>query len=248
MHYMTALYTDFIQLLHTYMVLLGCVLVWKVNVVASSILRGLLHTLLPASLCQGIKCPLTQIWLTICSFTPPIYLKGASKFMWKPWLKCPFESCVWRAIAAVQRHTCTSGHWYHMSIYISSAGRQQLSCVTRCVEGGWVPTLEDSCHLSHFLKILKWNLIVLCVFLGLLHVDASWYGTQSHHFIVWLKEKAGNDETAGIISVVQQIVQYLWSSSLVYKQAAVLWERNKAPPFSLSIPHFLCDLLESKSL
>ena len=48
-----------------------------------------------------------------------------------------------------------------------------------------------------------------------------------------------------MIWVMQQIVQYLWSS-LVYKEAALLWGRNKASPFSLPIPYFLWALLESK--
>lgn len=64
-----------------------------------------------------------------------------------------------------------------------------------------------------------------------------------------IERKSRNDETGGIISVVQQIVQYLWSSSLVYKQAAVLWEPDRAPPFSLSVPTFpLWPLREQKPL
>lgn len=44
-------------------------------------------------------------------------------------------------------------------------------------------------------------------------------------------------------------MQYLWSSSLVYKQAAVLWERDKAPPiFSLHPAFPLWPLREQEPL
>lgn len=62
--------------------------------------------------------------------------------------------------------------------------------------------------------------------------------------VILFEMKGLLERSAGIISAVQ----YLWSSSLGYKQAVVLREWDKAPPFSLSIPQLLCDLLESKSL
>ncbi len=132
---------------------------------------------------SGDKMFQCEIWHTICSFTPAIYLRVASTFIWKPRLKYPFPlmnilsdlQVRWRysmTVCVLSRHVgsgrqCSEAYMYlrslisHIHLYLIcwTATTQLSNKVCRgwsCISPSrWVQ--DHSVFISFYICVMKFE-------------------------------------------------------------------------------------------